>query len=134
MTTGMVGTSGMSKNDVNAAWSKSERRKKTNARGKPISLRSPSAGNGEPWNGCSMRCGAIRSRSPDLGAKPSNDENGNPRLHGLTADGAVLLAESRNPYTFIIEYAQSRGDTVGHVHTTWRDFEGDFGLNLAGTQ
>ena len=25
-------------------------------------------------------------------------ENGNPRLHGLTADGAVLLAESRNPY------------------------------------
>ena len=36
--------------------------------------------------------------------------------------------------TFIIEYAQSRGDTVGHVHTTWRDFEGDFGLNLAGTQ
>ena len=61
-------------------------------------------------------------------------ENGNPRLHGLTADGAVLLAESRNPYTFIIEYAQSRGDTVGHVHTTWRDFEGDFGLNLAGTQ
>jgi len=48
--------------------------------------------------------------------------------------------ESREPHnytiqspTFIIEYAQSRGDSVGHIHTTWREFEGDFGLNL-GTQ
>jgi hypothetical protein len=36
--------------------------------------------------------------------------------------------------TFIIEYAQSRGDNVGHVHTTWRDFEGDFGANIVSTR
>ena len=36
--------------------------------------------------------------------------------------------------TFIIEYAQSRGGNVGHVHTIWRDFDGDFGENILGTR
>lgn len=29
--------------------------------------------------------------------------------------------------TFLIEYAQDRNNTVGHVHTVLRDFNGDFG-------
>jgi uncharacterized protein DUF3500 len=29
--------------------------------------------------------------------------------------------------TFLIEYAQNRNNAVGHVHTLWRDFTGDFG-------
>ena len=53
--------------------------------------------------------------------------------HGSIEAGQAHNYTVQGP-TFIIEYAQSRGDTVGHVHTTWRDFEGDFGLDLAGTQ
>ena len=49
--------------------------------------------------------------------------------HGSTEAGQAHNYTVQGP-TFIIEYAQSRGDTVGHVHTTWRDFEGDFGLDL----
>ena len=52
--------------------------------------------------------------------------------HGSIESGEAHNYTVQGP-TFIIEYAQSRGDTVGHVHTTWREFEGDFGLNL-GTQ
>jgi hypothetical protein len=36
--------------------------------------------------------------------------------------------------TFLIEYAQIRNNTVGHVHTVWRDFEGDFGGGILGTR
>ena len=54
------------------------------------------------------------------------------RWHGSIESGEAHNYTVQGP-TFIIEYAQSRGDTVGHIHTTWRDFEGDFGLNL-GTQ
>ena len=36
--------------------------------------------------------------------------------------------------TFMIEYAQIRNNTVGHVHTVWRDFEGDFGGDILGTR
>lgn len=35
---------------------------------------------------------------------------------------------------FIIEYAQIRNNTVGHVHTIWREFSGDFGGDLLGTR
>ena len=34
--------------------------------------------------------------------------------------------------TFLIEYAQARNNTTNHVHTVWRDFDGDFGLSLLG--
>jgi hypothetical protein len=54
------------------------------------------------------------------------------RWHGSIESGEAHNYTIQGP-TFIIEYAQSRGDTVGHIHTTWREFEGDFGLNL-GTQ
>ena len=54
------------------------------------------------------------------------------RWHGSTESGEPHNYTIQGP-TFIIEYAQSRGDSVGHIHTTWREFEGDFGLNL-GTQ
>jgi Protein of unknown function (DUF3500) len=36
--------------------------------------------------------------------------------------------------TFLIEYAQNRGNNVGHVHTIWRDFSGDFGSDITGTR
>jgi hypothetical protein len=36
--------------------------------------------------------------------------------------------------TFLIEYAQNRGNNVGHVHTIWRDFNGDFGTDIIGTR
>ncbi len=36
--------------------------------------------------------------------------------------------------TFLIEYAQNRGNSVGHVHTIWRDFNGDFGTDIVGTR
>jgi hypothetical protein len=36
--------------------------------------------------------------------------------------------------TFLIEYAQNRNNAVGHVHTVWRDFEGDFGGGILGTR
>jgi hypothetical protein len=32
--------------------------------------------------------------------------------------------------TFMIEYAQSRNNAVGHIHTIWRDFSDDFGVGL----
>lgn len=35
---------------------------------------------------------------------------------------------------FIIEYAQIRNNTVGHVHTIWREFNGDFGGEIVGTR
>ncbi len=35
---------------------------------------------------------------------------------------------------FIVEYAQIRNNTVGHVHTIWREFAGDFGGDLLGTR
>jgi hypothetical protein len=54
------------------------------------------------------------------------------RWHGSIVNGEAHNYTIQGP-TFIIEYAQSRGDAVNHVHTTWREFEGDFGLNL-GTQ
>ncbi len=54
------------------------------------------------------------------------------RWHGSIESGEAHNYTIQGP-TFIIEYAQSRGDSVGHIHTTWREFEGDFGLNL-GTQ
>ena len=34
----------------------------------------------------------------------------------------------------MIEYAQIRNNTVGHVHTVWRDFDGDFGGDILGTR
>ena len=36
--------------------------------------------------------------------------------------------------TFLIEYAQNRNNAVGHVHTLWRDFTGDFGGEISGTR
>ena len=36
--------------------------------------------------------------------------------------------------TFLIEYAQNRNNAVGHVHTLWRDFDGDFGGEILGTR
>jgi hypothetical protein len=36
--------------------------------------------------------------------------------------------------TFMIEYAQNRNNAVGHVHTVWRDFAGDFGGDILGTR
>jgi hypothetical protein len=36
--------------------------------------------------------------------------------------------------TFLIEYAQNRNNAVGHVHTLWRDFSGDFGGEFLGTR
>ena len=36
--------------------------------------------------------------------------------------------------TFLIEYAQNRNNAVGHVHTLWRDFDGDFGGDILGTR
>jgi hypothetical protein len=35
---------------------------------------------------------------------------------------------------FLIEYAQNRNNAVGHVHTLWRDFNGDFGGEILGTR
>ena len=51
------------------------------------------------------------------------------RWHGSIESGQAHNYTIQGP-TFIIEYAQSRGDTVGHIHTTWREFEGDFGLDF----
>ncbi len=36
--------------------------------------------------------------------------------------------------TFLIEYAQNRNNAVGHVHTIWREFNGDFGGDILGTR
>ena len=36
--------------------------------------------------------------------------------------------------SFLIEYAQNRNNAVGHVHTLWRDFTGDFGGEILGTR
>lgn len=36
--------------------------------------------------------------------------------------------------TFLIEYAQNRNNAVGHVHTLWRDFNGDFGGEILATR
>ena len=36
--------------------------------------------------------------------------------------------------TFLIEYAQNRNNAVGHIHTVWRDFYGDFGADIIGTR
>jgi hypothetical protein len=36
--------------------------------------------------------------------------------------------------TFLIEYAQNRNNALGHVHTVWRDFDGDFGGGILGTR
>lgn len=35
---------------------------------------------------------------------------------------------------FVIEYAQIRNNTVGHIHTIYREFSGDFGGDLLGTR
>lgn len=35
---------------------------------------------------------------------------------------------------FLIEYAQIRNNTVGHLHTVWREFGGDFGGDFLGTR
>lgn len=35
---------------------------------------------------------------------------------------------------FLIEYAQNRNNLVGHVHTVWREFNGDFGGEIVGTR
>jgi hypothetical protein len=35
---------------------------------------------------------------------------------------------------FVIEYAQIRNNTVGHVHTIYREFSGDFGGEFLGTR
>ncbi len=51
------------------------------------------------------------------------------RWHGNIESGQAHNYTIQGP-TFIIEYAQSRGDTVGHIHTTIREFEGDFGLDF----
>lgn len=32
--------------------------------------------------------------------------------------------------TFLIEYANARNDLTNHIHTVWRDFNGDFGIDL----
>ena len=32
--------------------------------------------------------------------------------------------------TFLIEYANARNNLTNHIHTIWRDFEGDFGADL----
>ncbi|MBF8300618.1 MAG: hypothetical protein HW394_988, partial [Acidobacteria bacterium] len=34
----------------------------------------------------------------------------------------------------LIEYAQNRNNAVGHVHTLWRDFNGDFGGEILATR
>jgi len=51
------------------------------------------------------------------------------RWHGSIESGKAHNYTIQGP-TFIIEYAQSRGDAVGHIHTIWREFEGDFGLDF----
>jgi Protein of unknown function (DUF3500) len=33
---------------------------------------------------------------------------------------------------FLIEYAQSRNNATGHIHTIWRDLNDDFGARLLG--
>ena len=51
------------------------------------------------------------------------------RWHGSTESGEPHNYTIQGP-TFIIEYAQSRRDAVGHIHTTIREFDGDFGLDF----
>jgi hypothetical protein len=51
------------------------------------------------------------------------------RWHGSIESGEAHNYTIQGP-TFIIEYAQSRGDAVGHIHTTIREFDGDFGLDF----
>lgn len=53
--------------------------------------------------------------------------------HGGIEEGQAHNYTVQGP-TFIIEYAQSRGGNVGHVHTIWRDFDGDFGEDILGTR
>ncbi|MBI2187334.1 MAG: DUF3500 domain-containing protein [Acidobacteria bacterium] len=46
------------------------------------------------------------------------------RAHAYIVQGPAFLAE----------YAQNRNDAVGHVHTVWREFSGDFGGDFLGTR
>jgi len=52
---------------------------------------------------------------------------------GSTESGQAHAYIVQGP-TFLIEYAQNRGNNVGHVHTIWRDFNGDFGTDITGTR
>lgn len=52
---------------------------------------------------------------------------------GSTESGQAHAYVVQGP-TFLIEYAQNRGNNVGHVHTIWRDFNGDFGSDILGTR
>lgn len=52
---------------------------------------------------------------------------------GSTESGQAHAYIVQGP-TFLIEYAQNRGNNVGHVHTIWRDFNGDFGTDIVGTR
>jgi hypothetical protein len=52
---------------------------------------------------------------------------------GSTESGQAHAYIVQGP-TFLIEYAQNRGNNVGHVHTIWRDFSGDFGSDILGTR
>jgi len=52
---------------------------------------------------------------------------------GSTESGQAHAYIVQGP-TFLIEYAQNRGNNVGHVHTIWRDFNGDFGTDIIGTR
>jgi hypothetical protein len=52
---------------------------------------------------------------------------------GATEPGRAHAYIVQGP-TFLIEYAQIRNNTVGHVHTVWRDFDGDFGGGILGTR
>ena len=52
---------------------------------------------------------------------------------GSTDAGQAHAYTVQGP-AFIIEYAQIRNNTVGHVHTIWREFNGDFGGDLVGTR
>jgi len=52
---------------------------------------------------------------------------------GSTESGQAHAYIVQGP-TFLIEYAQNRGNNVGHVHTIWRDFNGDFGSDILGTR
>jgi hypothetical protein len=52
---------------------------------------------------------------------------------GSTEPGQAHAYIVQGP-AFLIEYAQIRNNTVGHVHTVWREFSGDFGGDFLGTR
>lgn len=52
---------------------------------------------------------------------------------GSTEPGQAHAYIVQGP-AFVIEYAQIRNNTVGHVHTVWREFNGDFGGDVLGTR